>query len=168
MNNSCLFVCLIAASLVSGCKVVDVQEGAGAGVRVTDERALQAGIRYNTVVILDKSLEKWNGRVFDPPALKYFYPDDKRKRSKIAVESTNSRRTETGTLEVWAILRNRTDQPLQLEGRTQFFDVDKAPAEDPTAWQRVFLPPQAVATYKESSTKVNGIGFYYVEIREGR
>jgi hypothetical protein len=163
-----LSLILAVTAILPGCKVADVHEGAGGGVRVRDSRVPQAGIRYNTVVILDKSLENWNGKVFDPPLLEYFWPQEKKKRSKIAVESTNSRRTETGTLEAWAILRNRTDHDLQLEGRTQFFDADKAPAENPTAWQRIFLPPQSVATYKDSSTKIDGIGYYYVEIREGR
>ena len=84
------------------------------------------------------------------------------------MESTNGRRTPTGTIEVWAVLRNRTDSPLQIEGRAQFFDADRAPAEGPTAWQRVFLPPNGVATYKEASTKVLQIAHYYIEIREGR
>ena len=66
------------------------------------------------------------------------------------------------------MIRNRTDFPLQIEGRVQFFDESKAPVEGPTAWQRVFLPPQSVATYKESSTNVYDIGYYYIEIREGR
>lgn len=166
-TNGLIGSCLLAVA-VAGCTVTDVREGAGGGVRVDDPRAPQAGIRYNTVVIIDKSLENWDGKVFDPEFVGYFWPQEKHKRSKIAVESTDSRRTPTGTLEVWAVLRNRTDFPLQIEGRTQFFDAAKAPAEGPTAWQRVYLPPQSVATYRELSTKVNEINYYYVEIREGR
>lgn len=168
MKNLYIMFCCLVISLLMGCRVMDAPEGAGPGVRVDDPRAPQAGIRYNTVVILDKSLEDWNGKVFDPPLLEYLWPQEPEKRSKIAVESTNSRRTETGTLEAWAILRNRTDYPLQIEGRTQFFDAEKAPAEAASAWQRVFIPPQGVATYKELSTKIQGISYYYIEIREGR
>jgi hypothetical protein len=166
-NKRWIWLCALA--MVAGC-TTDVREGAAPGVQVRDSRAPQAGIRYNTVVIVDKSLQNWDGKVFDPPWAEAISagPKEENKRSKIAVESTNSRRTATGTLEVWAILRNRTDFPLQIEGRTQFFDEAKAPAEGPTAWKRLFLPPQSVATYREYSTKVEGIGFYYVEIREGR
>jgi len=109
----------------------------------------------NTVNILDKSLQHWAGE-----------PEEK--GGKIAVESTNARRNPTGTLEVWAVIRNRTDGQLQIEGRTQFFDRQQAPVEGPTAWQRVILPPNGVATYKEFSTMVDEPAYYYIEIREGR
>jgi len=157
MRITIKFAILVVAFFLflSGCKTVDVREGPGPGVRVRDPQAPYAGIRMNSVAIIDKSLEEWYGK-------------PKEKRGKIAVESTSARRTPTGTLEVWAVLRNRTDYPLQIEGRTQFFDRDEAPVEGPTAWQRVHLPPQGVATYKELSTKVQEIAYYYVEIREGR
>lgn len=153
------------ALLASGCSTVDVQEGAAPGVRVPE-----VGIRYNSVGIIDKSLQDWDGPVFDPPWSSMFAGGRKErdKKSKIAVESTDTKRTPTGTLEVWTVLRNRTDHPLQIEGRTTFFDAGKAPAEKPTAWQRVMLPPQSVATYRDYSTKTDDVSYYYIEIREGR
>ncbi len=132
-----VFISLIAFVLCAGCQT-QIYEGAGPGVHVDDSRAPQAGIRYNTVVIVDKSLENWDGKLYDPEwssIFDPFGPKDKTKRAKIAVEKTNSRR---------------------------------APSEGPTAWQRVHLPPQSVATYKEFSTKIQDINYYYVEIREGR
>jgi hypothetical protein len=150
---------------IAGCSTVDVREGAAPGVRVPE-----VGIRYNSVGIIDKSLQDWDGPVFDPTWSSMFAGGRKErdKKSKIAVESTDSKRSGTGTLEVWAVLRNRTDHALQIEGRTTFFDAGKAPAEKPTAWQRVMLPPQAVATYRDFSTKVEEVNYYYIEIREGR
>jgi len=144
---------VVTVVLLSSCTEVEVDEGATPGVRVDDPRAPYATVRMNTVNIIDESLQNW---------------EDEDRRGKIAVESTNSRRTPTGTLEVWAVLRNRTDYSLQIEGRTQFFDRDRVPVEGPTAWQRVFLPPKSVATYREFSTKVREIGYYYIEVREGR
>jgi len=138
-----------------GCESSAVREGPAPGVRIRHPAAPYATVRMNTVNILDKSLQDWHG-------------DPEQKRGKIAVEATNARRTPTGTVEVWATLRNRTDHALQLEGRSQFFDRDEAPVEGPTAWQRVFLPPNGVGVYKERSTKVMEVGYYYVEIREGR
>ena len=140
---------------VTGCEQPLIPEGAAPGVQVRDPHAPYATVRLNTVNIIDKSLANWHGK-------------EDEKYSKIAVEQTNSRRTATGTLEVWATLRNRTDYPLQIEGRSQFFDSDQAPVEGPTAWQRVFLPANSVATYKEFSTKVEDVAYYYIEIREGR
>ena len=149
----------------TGCSTVDIREGAAPGVRVPE-----VGIRYNSVGIIDKSLQDWGGPVFDPPWSSMFVGGRKErdKKSKIAVESTDAKRTPTGTLEVWTVLRNRTDSPLQIEGRTTFFDAGKAPVEKPSAWQRVMLPPQSVATYRDYSTKTDDVSYYYIEIREGR
>lgn len=154
------------AAFASGCgTTTDIREGPAPGVAVPE-----VGIRYNSVVILDKSLQDWNGPVYDPAWSSIFHSGRREsdKKSKIAVESTDSKRSPTGTLEVWAVIRNRTDHPLQIEGRAQFFDADKASSENPTAWKRVMLPAQAVATYREFSTKAQGVNYYYVEIREGR
>lgn len=140
--------------LLTACSTV-VQEGASPGVRVQEARAPQAGIRLNTVQIIDDGLQQWQGK-------------DSQRWSKISVESTNSRRTATGTLEVWGVLRNRTDYPLQIEGRTTFFDQYEVPSEKPTAWRRVMLPPNGVTAYKELSVGTNDIAYYYIEIREGR
>ncbi|MBF0530211.1 MAG: hypothetical protein HQK55_13255 [Deltaproteobacteria bacterium] len=103
------------------------------------------GVPLNTVNFLDKALEE-----------------------KVAVQSTNARRSASDTVEVWAVLRNKTDKTLQLEARTQFFDRQQAPGEPPTAWQRLFLPSGALGTYKDFSTKVSEVGYYYIEIREVR
>jgi len=143
------------------------REGPAPGMRVEDPRQPYAGIQYNSVVILDKSLQdmSYNNKKF------LFWQtkeEDKRNVGKIAIESTNSRRTPTGTLEVWAVIRNRTNYPLQIEGRTTYFDKDKVPCEEPTAWQRLFLQPNSVNTYKELSIKINEVNYYYIEIREGK
>lgn len=166
-SQSLAGVAVVLVALV-GCRITDVREGPAAGVRVRDSSAPQAGIRYNTVVILDKSLQNWDGKVFDPPVWEYIWPQEKHKRSRLAVESTNSQRNPTGTLEAWTILRNRTDSPLQIEGRTHFFDADKIPCEEPTGWERIYLPPQSVGRYRTQSTQIEDVSYYYIEIREGR
>jgi hypothetical protein len=143
---------------------VEVTEGPAPAVKVSDSKAPYTTIRYDNVVFIDRSLQKWpveKGRIFSWPV------DQEGKKGKIAVESQGSRRTQTNTLEVWATLRNRTNYPLQLEGRVQFFDSSKVPIEGPTAWQRIFLPPNSIEAYKEKSTRVD-IAHYYIEIREGR
>ena len=133
------------ALLLAGCARIEVDEGPGPGVRVRDNRAPYAKPRMDAVAVLDRTL-----------------------RNKIAVEQTNTRRSPTGTLEVWALLRNRTDYPLQVEGRAQFFDLDRVPVEGPSAWQRLALPGNSVATYREFSALTSGIGHYYIELREAR
>ncbi|MFH0965037.1 MAG: hypothetical protein V2A58_13640 [Planctomycetota bacterium] len=144
------WLCVLFALLLAGCATTTIDEGPAPAVNVP-----AVPPRLNTAVIVDKSLQNWAG-------------GEKDKYAKVAVEATNSRRTPTGTLEVWAELRNRTDYPLQVEARVQFFDADRSPVEGPSAWQRVFLPPRAVETYREFSTNVYDVNYYYIEIREGR
>ncbi|MEN8190702.1 MAG: hypothetical protein ABFS19_12725 [Thermodesulfobacteriota bacterium] len=121
-----------------------------------------AGIRMNSVAILDRSLQKWyvvqqNGRNVAEHG----------KVGKIAVEKTGVSRTATNTLQVYTVLRNRTNYPLQVQARVQFFDQSEVPIEGPSSWQRLMLDPQSVVAYKEFSTRTD-CHFYYIEIREGR
>src|SRR5437773_4623160 len=88
--------------------------------------------------------------------------------NKVMVQSTNARRTPTGTVEVWARLVNCTDYPLQVEGRTHFLDDGRSPIEDASAWNRVFLPARSFAVYTEHSTNTARVKYYFVELREGR
>jgi hypothetical protein len=169
LKEAVLIMLLLAAAFVlSGCEE-DVSrrwEGPAPGVKVDDPTQPYATIRYNTAVILDKSLQDWS---YKPKKFLFWETEeDRRNVGKIAVESTGSKRTPTGTLEAYAVIRNRTNYPLQIEARTTYFDQDKVPCEQPTAWQRVFLQPNAVNTYKECSTKVQEVAYYYIEIREGR
>lgn len=158
-----------ALLLLTGCTSTYVPEGPAPGVRVRDPRAPQAGIQLDRVVVLDRALQDWDAPRYEPVFLEQLWPPQHaQQHARLAVEQTNARRTATGTLEVWAVLRNRTDQPIQLEGRTTFFDAQQVPCEDPSAWQRVFLPPQGVATYRERSTQIEGVHHYYIELREGR
>jgi hypothetical protein len=135
---------LLGIMLIAGCNEYRVKEGSFGPQRVRDPNLPGTQIRWNNVALLDPSIG-----------------------NKIFVEATNSRRTPTGTLEVWAILRNRTDYDLQLEGRASFYDAAQAPLEGPTAWERIYLPPNATAHYKALSTRLD-IGYYTIEVREGR
>lgn len=156
---SCLTVLLL------GCPNPQ-REGAAPGIRVNDPSQPYAAIQYNSVAIIDKSLQDWSN-----PKNKFLFWDtdeSKKNYSKLSVESTNSRRSDTGTLEAWAVLRNRTNHPLQVEGRITFFDRDKVPCEEPSAWQRVYLQPNSVGKYSESSMETHDVSYYYIEIREGR
>ena len=120
-------------------------EGTKPGLRVRHPKFPETQIRLNSVGIIDDSL-----------------------RYKIAIEATNSQRTPTQTLEVWAKIRNRTDYKQQVECRVHWFDKHQAPLGKPSAWHRVYLEPNSIETYKESSTIIYDIKYYYIELREGR
>lgn len=120
-------------------------EGTQPPLRVTDPNFPETRKRLNNAGIIDDSI-----------------------RYKIAVEATNSRRTPTQTLEVWAQLRNRTDYSLQIECRVLWFDREEAPVDNPSSWQRIYLDPNSIGIYREFSTDIDQVAFYYIEIREGR
>lgn len=166
-------VLVFCVSLLAGCtRIIDVPEGPSPGVRIRHPDAPNARIRMNSVAIVDKSLQRWNTKRFEyQPDILWIFSrgsPENEKYSKIAVEGTNARRSPTGTVELWAIFRNRTDSPLTIECRSYFFDRQEAPIEGPTGWQRVYLPPQSIGTYKEFSTNVTDVGYYYIEVREAR
>ena len=88
-------------------------------------------------------------------------------QGKIAIQGSDSSRSDTGTVQVWVRIRNRTDYHMQVEARTQFYDADETPLAKPSAWQRLQLSPNTISTYRENSLGPDA-AFYYVEIREGR
>jgi len=167
MNKMVIRIMYIGMALFclagSGCQNTMIHEGPAPGMRVDNPTGYSAGIRMNSVAILDDSLQQWY--VFENSATGSI---EHGKKGKIAVEMTSSRRSPTGTLEVWAVLRNRTDHDLQVQGRVQFFDQQKAPMEGPTPWKRIMMSANSVASYKEFSTNIHNIAYYYIEIREGR
>ena len=166
------FSVLVLALLCLGCNrtVVYAPEGPSPAVQVRNPMAQNARIRMNSVVIVDKNLQYWADKKvsYQPEWLSIFSQgnSENEKYSKIAVEGTNARRTPSGTVEVWANFRNRTDHQLILECRSHFFDQDEAPIESPSAWQRIYLGQQSVNSYKEFSVNVERVHYYYIEVRE--
>jgi uncharacterized protein YcfL len=120
-------------------------EGTHPGQRVVDPRFPETRARLNNAALTDDALV-----------------------GRLAVEATNARRTATDTLEVWAELRNRTDHPMQVECRVLWFDQDEAQVESPSAWQRLYLDGNSRETCRETSTRVAGLAYYSIEIREAR
>jgi PBP1b-binding outer membrane lipoprotein LpoB len=151
MNKLKIVTALLLLLVVSSCqKQQIIKEGAAPGIRVDDPNAPYAKLQMNTVVIIDQELQ-----VIDGPG-------------KIAVENTGARRTATGTLEVWATIRNRTNHPLQIEGHTNFYDNNQAPVDLSTSWERIYLPALSTGSYKAKSTLIHGVTYYMIELREGR
>ena len=93
---------------------------------------------------------------------------DTRIIQKVMVQATNAKRLDNGSVQVWTRLVNCTDFPLQVEGRTHFFDEAQAPAEPVSAWQRVMLSARTFNVYSEISTGTDRVKSYMVEIREGK
>lgn len=119
-----------------------------------------ADMKMDTIVFIDHELNRTDIR-------KTFMQETLIDTVKVTVESSGVRKTAAGTLEVWAVLRNRTDYDLQAEGKTQFYDGGKAPLTDQSAWKRVYLPANGTSVYRETSLNQMAEHFI-VEVREGR
>jgi len=166
------FTVIFAGLFMIGCATTDPC------VNILQEKPMEPGIKMNSVNIIDTSLyyEMVGGTYCDgvrvAPTTEEVNAGQSGSnvvtRYKISVQQTQSDRTETGTMEVWTILRNHTNFPLQIEGRTQFFDSRKTPVEAMTAWQRIQLPPKGIGTYRVQSTRKDDSMHFYIEIREGR
>jgi len=146
-------------------------------VNILQEKPLEPGITMNSLNIIDTSLyyemvgaTYCDGIQIAPTTeqVNAGQPGSVVTRFKISIQQTQSDRTGAGTMQVWATFRNHTNFPLQIEGRTQFFNSEKTPVEEMTAWQRVQLPPKSIGTYKVQSTGQDEVKYFYIEIREGR
>lgn len=147
-------ITLLTILSFSGCAT---HEGPTYGEQVLDENNNQI-FRLDTVAILDKSLQKWEYHDFS---------NEHSTKSKIAVENLGIKSLETGNVEVFTTIRNRTDHALQLMIRSQFYDDNQITTEEPTAWKRVYLPQNSVMTYKEKSITMNTISHFLIEVKEG-
>jgi len=119
------------------------------------ENVSPVDVQLNTVNILSDSLHQTTN-IFGGA----------KHRGKIEIDRTHVTTTGNGLPQVIVVIRNRSDHPLQVEGRTTWFDPAGIPVDGPSAWQRIFLPPNSVNSYQENSIS-NRATQYYVEIREG-
>ncbi len=88
--------------------------------------------------------------------------------NKLFVRTVTAQRTSTGTVKVISQVINCTDYPLNIEGRTQFYDQNQAPSEPVSAWKRLNLAPRTSNTYLETSIGTKNVQYYMVEVRETR
>jgi len=166
MTSKAITTLLLAAVVVVGCgrtKYID-NEGPAPGVTVPGK-----AMRYNTVAIIDPELANWRGQINEDDGVKTPDPDAERaKFSYLAVDGANADLTDAGTVRAWAQIRNRTDQPIQIEVRTTFFNKQKGPLAPPSRWQRMFLQPNSTEMYTQNSRMtVSEVGYYYIEVRKG-
>lgn len=112
---------------------------------------------YNTVVFTDYGLNRKFSRGL-------LGPDDV---IRITVKDHGITRTDTGTSRIWAVFRNHTDHNYMLEARTSFFAESGMPVDADPVWQRVSVPANGTATYKEKSITTDRLK-YRVEVRQAK
>lgn len=85
----------------------------------------------------------------------------------VTIDRSGVSSTDVGNMKVWAVLRNRTDYDLVLEGKAMFFDRAFTPINDESAWKRIFIPANGTASYDETSLN-NLADKFLIEFRESR
>lgn len=85
---------------------------------------------------------------------------------KLQVTPVLTRRLPSGAVEVLAQVVNCSEGPLQVEGRTQFFDQADHPLQPISDWRQLDLPPGSFETYQEFSVDGKTVTSYGIELRE--
>ena len=114
----------------------------------------------NTIVFIDHNLNRTD-------ITKSIFGEKVSNTVKVTLDRSGMSNTATGQLEVWTMIRNRTDYDLQIEGKALFFDANQAPLMDESMWRRVYVPANGTAIYKETSLNSQA-EYFLVELREGR
>ncbi|MDX1525715.1 MULTISPECIES: hypothetical protein [Pseudidiomarina] len=114
----------------------------------------------NTIVFIDHQLNRTD-------ITKTIFGERVQDTVKVTLDRSGISNSATGQLEVWTMIRNRTDYDLQIEGKALFFDANQAPLMDETMWRRVYVPANGTAIYKETSLN-DRAAYFLVELREGR
>jgi len=143
---------LIAMTAAAGLLTAGCTSLPSSSTKLTERTA---PIEYNSVVFTDYDLSRsWSRGILGSG-----------ETYRLSVENHGQRQTETGTTEVFAVLRNHTDFDYQIEARTQFFDQDGVPTDARPTWQRSTVPANSVSAYRELSTGTQPLQ-YRIEIRE--
>jgi len=114
-------------------------------------------VEFNTVVYTDYDLNRRVSRGLMGPG----------EVIRITTHDQGVARTETGNSEVWVVLRNHTDHNYVVEARTQFFAQSGMPTDASPVWQRVMVPANSLATYREKSISNEPLQ-YRVEVRQAQ
>ncbi|RUO78497.1 hypothetical protein [Pseudidiomarina taiwanensis] len=146
---------LTAALVLAGCQTT-TQDGYRGSHPVQRTQTNE----LNTIVFIDHNLNRTD-------ISKSIFGDELIDTVKITIDRSGINNTATGQLEVWTILRNRTDYDLQIEGKAIFFDQNQSPLMDESMWRRVYVPANGTAVYRETSIN-NRAEYFLVELREGR
>lgn len=121
--------------------------GPEGGVRIDQQNNEHPAL--NSVRVVDSTLAKYrNSKVV----------------SVLDVEGSFLSRTETGLPKITVQLRNKVDQAIALEVRASWYNSQGVPVDSTPAWTHLFVQPQSMATFEQTSVKRDATQ-YYVEVR---
>lgn len=139
---------LLALVALTGCQ---------SGMSGEERQQRTEEIRYNSIVFTDYDLNRnFSEGLFGPDNV-----------IRLTAEGHGIGRTETGTSQVWVTLRNHTDYNYTVEARTHFYTESGMPVDANAVWQRVSVPANSLATYREKSVSTNRLQ-YRVEVRQAK
>ena len=147
--RSILVMAALCVAILPGCQTKD--DGPLRGLAVDNLVQEMDSIRILDGSLMNRKKKTFGGKV---------------NVARIVIEKEGVGATDTGLAEVWVVVRNLTNQPLNLEGRTTWFDIDEIPVESPSNWQRFFVPPHSTETYRDTAVYSRAM-HYQVDIRVG-
>lgn len=150
MNKTHWIIAAVAvgAVLISGCQSPMSKEE-------LQQRTEEIG--YNTVIFTDYELSRnFKDGLTGPD-----------RAIRLSSAAHGIEHTDTGTSQVWAELRNHTDHNYMVEARTQFYTESGMPTDAKPVWQRISVPANARAIYREKSTGTQRLQ-YRIEVRQAR
>lgn len=150
VDRSSVRLALVAASAtlalaLAGCATTEVQEG---GVRIDQQNNIRPAL--NSVRVIDDNLAKNVSQT--------------KISSFLDVEGTFVTSGPTGFKKITVQLRNKSKVAIPIEARTSWYDVNGVPVDAAQSWTHLFLQPQSMVTYEQSSSKLTSAQ-YYVEVR---
>lgn len=148
MNTALSPAALFAALILAGCQPTMTPQ---------EHEQRTAEVEYNTVVFTDYDLNREFSRGLRGPD----------KVIRLTAENHGIERTDTGTSQVWVTLRNHTDYNYTVEARTHFYSQGGMPTDAKPVWQRVSVPANSLATYREKSVSTKELQ-YRVEVRQAK
>ncbi|MFH1762860.1 MAG: YcfL family protein [Gemmatimonadota bacterium] len=72
-------------------------------------------------------------------------------QGQVTVEGQRAKWNEANLLEVQARIRNRTEEPLQVEVQTVFKDAEGFSTDDEAVWRRLMFEPNETKIYRVNS-----------------
>lgn len=143
---------MIALAVVAG----------GAALSACETPAPEGGVRIDNQNDVRPTLN--TVRVIDATLARYKNLSKTKVDSLLDVEGAYLSETATGFKKITVQIRNKTDVAIPIEVRASWYDTAGIPTDAAQSWTRLFVQPQAMVTFEQSSTRLNSAQ-YYVEVR---
>lgn len=143
-----LAIACAAAALAAGLSACETTPPEG-GVRIDQQNNIRPEL--NSVRVIDGTLARYVGAKFKVDSL-------------LDTEGAYVSTGPTGFKKITVQIRNKTNVALPLQARASWYDAAGVPTDGAQSWTSLFVQPNAMVTFEQSSARLNSAQ-YYVEIR---